>query len=220
MMKILGKAMAVGVFLIVNVATQSALANVCQTHQNQKSKHYDSISLKDCQAKSGVIRIQKNEKIGLVTPNGKIIVAPTYDYVSNLGNQDSDKLFVSRNGKWGVINTQGKVLIPIKYDFVSPIHNSPLYIVQKNDEPLIELQGMTIEEVDIVLSLLMFLKNMNVDSYAQMHKAKFGLLDGDDKLILPIEYDGIEEMDNDFITVKKDGKSLLIDKLGDVLKDD
>lgn len=219
-MKRIGKVMVVGVFLMVNVVMQSALASICQTHHNQKPKHYDSISIEDCQAKSTAIRVQKNEKIGLVTPNGKTIVAPTYDYVSNLGNQDSDKLFVSRNGKWGVINKQGKVLIPIKYDFVSPINNSPLYIVQKNDEPLIELQGMTMNEVDIVLSLLMFLKNMNVDSYAQMHQAKFGLLDANNKLILPIEYDGIEEMDSDFITVKKDGKSLLIDKLGDVLKDE
>lgn len=204
--------------LLIILTSQSVLANICQENSDI-AKQYDSISVKDCQDKTNLIRVQKSGKVGLVDMSGKVMLAPTYDYISDFNIKETEKMFVNNDGKWGVIDKQGNVLIPLQYDFILPIDNSPLHIVQKNAEPLPAWSDMDLNEKDLMLAMLLLVQQMSMEIYAQVYQAKFGLIDANNQLILPMEYDSVDEMDKDFITVKKDGKRLLIDKLGDVLKD-
>lgn len=123
----------------------------------------------------------------------------------------------TENGLMGVKDYTGKVLVPCEYDAVYPDIQNGYYVVWKDDkvglyEPTVGLTVPCIYDGGIKTS-----HSVEHDSYmpAQIGK-KYGVLNPNGKLVVPVEYDEIDVNDN-FICAKKDGKCGVLTLEGEVL---
>ncbi len=67
----------------------------------------------------GFYAFEENEKFGLKSKKGQVIIPSKYDFVVN---EDAYKLVIaSIANKWGIFDTTGKELTAIKYDDISMI---------------------------------------------------------------------------------------------------
>ena len=81
-------------------------------------KGYDSVSWT---VSDGVLAVMKNDKVGYVSTQGKLVVPTIYDnlidpddkYDETWSNDASEgRIVVAKNGKYGIIDTSNKVILP------------------------------------------------------------------------------------------------------------
>ena len=129
-----------------------------------------------------------NNKFGVVNQLGKIQVPFLYD--ENLYFDGNIFSIAKRNNKQGIIDINNKVLIPLKYISVSQIDDEDLMLFVLSDnkeEKIVDLSNKVIlsgyNQIKSVFDqpLKFIVKKSN----------KFGIVDLDDKIILPSEYDEI-----------------------------
>lgn len=136
----------------------------------------------------------KESLYGIMTTDGKIITPAIYDDIDTRAVdtrfvQDTLHLVAIKDGKRGVIGTDGKQLGKIKYDYVS-IYDRPLYELKLNGKPgFLNKQGK--ECIPFVY-----------DSYITTYESKgwylfrkgdkYGMVDSNNNIIFPFEYDDIE----------------------------
>lgn len=71
--------------------------------------------------KYGLMPVKKDNKIGFIDKNGKMIIGIQYDVIRN-GSGAYESVFyeglacVSKNGKFGYINNKGEAVIPLQYE--------------------------------------------------------------------------------------------------------
>ena len=83
---------------------------------------------------SNVLKVQKNNKYGLINLEGKEILPCEYDEISAIiGNENSIK--VSKDGKVGVVDNNGKKVIDIKYKNIEKLSDDYKngYIVENDN---------------------------------------------------------------------------------------
>ena len=84
-------------------------------------KGYDSVSWT---VSDGVLAVMKNDKVGYINTQGKLVVPTVYDnlidpddkYDETWSNDASEgRIVVAKNGKWGFIDGANKTVIPFQY---------------------------------------------------------------------------------------------------------
>jgi WG containing repeat len=92
------------------------------------------------------------------------------------------------NAACGIINVKGEIIFKPEWDYVQLLENNQKKGVYKNQD--------------------LFIVNKN---------GKVGVLDVSNKVIVPIEYDGIFSLHDDYVVVSKNGKTGVIDKKGNTI---
>ncbi len=65
------------------------------------------------------IKAKINGKWSLLDQNGKMIIPPKYDDVSNIDRETKSVFYVVKDEKIGIVNKQGEEITPIDYDVIS-----------------------------------------------------------------------------------------------------
>ena len=170
-----------------------------------------------------LIPIIRGHKIGFMDSHARVIIDPVYDSFKGKFLDNYDYICVKKNDKWGVVNFEGEICQEIEYDYiVQGIINYELhpwerdylftlckekqYAVIKNDiecgkETLVDFG--TYDWISGFDSRLAIVRKGN----------KYGIIDNFGTLVLPIEYNHIEEFYNKGKTSTKAYKAGTVDEL-------
>lgn len=176
---------------------------------------YDGLGgFKNIAYSEDMIVFRADNKYGYLDKNGKIVIAPIY---SNAYEFEHGQAIVSKDGGVGIIDVNGNFIIePDKYSNIFRYCN--IYYAWKKDSRhkcILSLNGDIL--FDNMLGDFLLVKNGTI---IVSENKKYGLIDTDGKIIIPIIYDGITEMgDNGLISVLKSGKWGIVNKNNDVVVD-
>lgn len=163
----------------------------------------DSIHFKD------QYHAYKGDLQGIINPYLEKDVLPvSFKHIEHFSN-----CYITTNSKGqnGVFSALGKVIIPEEYEFYN-IGENKIFAVKNAKEYLLSLENNTYTETEVLFGE--FIKNkFNFSGFSksryQIFKAenKFGVIDNKNKLVIPAEYDFIQEIyaTGEFI-VKKNNK--------------
>lgn len=144
-----------------------------------------------------------NEKVGLMTKEGEIIIQPIYQDLKMLfGN---NLIGIQQNNKWGVIdfNTKQEVL-PIQFDKLE--YRYPCYKTVTDGNSV--LYDLSFQPLD--LPVYDFISPLKENLFGVQNNGKKGTIDKDGNEVIPIIYDDFKFLEN-YIAVKKDGLWGLMD---------
>lgn len=165
----------------------------------------------------------ENKRGFLNVKNGEIIINADSNNYSNAWVFSEGLAAVVRNGKIGFINAKNEIVIPFKYcyfdkynayDFGYLFHNDCCVITnEKGKFGLINKKGEWILNpiYDKILPL-------HENGYRLVvNKEKYGVIDSNNNIVYPTEYDYIDIVSNGFV-LAKEGKMWQIDFSGKVTK--
>lgn len=164
-----------------------------------------------------------NKRGFLNVKNGEIIIDADSNNYSNAWVFSEGLAAVVRNGKIGFINAKNEIVIPFKYcyfdkynayDFGYLFHNDCCVMTnEKGELGLINKKGEWILNpiYDEILPL-------HENGYRLVvNKEKYGVIDSNNNIVYPAEYDYIDIVSNGFV-LAKEGKMWQIDFSGKVTK--
>lgn len=151
-------------------------------------------------------------KYGVVDEEGVVYIPVNYDEISLFqeGNNYRDNVYkCQRNGKLGLVNAQDITLLQCKYSSIK--HSGEyVYLVKNGKNGYAELEG-----TDEVKSLIPCIYD-KLESYSKdapmraTYNGKEGMIDGNNKIIIPFEYSNIGKFYNvgayNMAWVEQDGK--------------
>ncbi|MCL1917304.1 MAG: WG repeat-containing protein [Peptococcaceae bacterium] len=166
-------------------------------------------------------------KYGYIDTTGKEVIPLIYednleDYKAEDGPlktlfSENGFAAVYKNGKWGYIDTEGHVVVPFEYENTYHYNEDKIALVQKNGKwgvfDLFGGQSVLPTEYDDIAVIAENLKRIRKGN-------KFGVIDADGNIILPVEYDFVftfsefSEGSKGLAAVQKDGKWGYIDAGG------
>lgn len=165
----------------------------------------------------------ENKRGFLNVKNGEIIIDVDSNNYSNAWVFSEGLAAVVRNGKIGFINAKNEIVIPFKYcyfdkynayDFGYLFHNDCCVITnEKGKFGLINKKGEWILN-PIYDEILPLQKN---GYRLVVNKEKYGVIDSNNNIVYPTEYDYIDIVSNGFV-LAKEGKMWQIDFSGKVTK--
>jgi len=133
---------------------------------------------------AGKLIIKQNNKYGLVSENGGIILRVIYDSIELLYSADFYR--VQKNGMYGICDLAGKELLPCTY---SSIETTAEY-VKKTIASEQQERYSTSKTLSADHQISMLLKK---NLFLVKEKGVFGVIDRNQKIIIPIQYDSIGE---------------------------
>ena len=163
---------------------------------------------------SNVLKVQKNNKYGLINLEGKEILPCEYDEISAIiGNENSIK--VSKDGKVGVVDNNGKKVIDIKYKNIEKLSDDYKngYIVENDNN----LYGT----VDCANNRILESKYTEINPVYEngMYIVKgtkgYNVVDKTGNIITKKEYEDITDIKNSQIIVAENKKYGLINTSGE-----
>lgn len=151
-------------------------------------------------------------KYGVVDEEGVVYIPVNYDEISLFqeGNNYRDNVYkCQRNGKLGLVNAQDITLLQCEYSSIK--HSGEyVYLVKNGKNGYTELKG-----TDEVKSLIPCIYD-KLESYSKdapmraTYNGKEGMIDGNNKIIIPFEYSNIGKFYNvgayNMAWVEQDGK--------------
>ena len=151
-------------------------------------------------------------KYGVVDEEGVVYIPVNYDEISLFqeGNNYRDNVYkCQRNGKFGLVNAQDITLLQCEYSSIK--HSGEyVYLVKNGKNGYAELKG-----TDEVKSLIPCIYD-KLESYSKdapmraTYNGKEGMIDGNNKIIIPFEYSNIGKFYNvgayNMAWVEQDGK--------------
>lgn len=151
-------------------------------------------------------------KYGVVDEEGVVYIPVNYDNISLFqeGNNYRDNVYkCQRNGKFGLVNAQDIILLQCEYSSIK--HSGEyVYLVKNGKNGYAELKG-----TDEVKSLIPCIYD-KLESYSKdapmraTYNGKEGMIDGNNKIIIPFEYSNIGKFYNvgayNMAWVEQDGK--------------
>jgi hypothetical protein len=145
--------------------------------------------------KTGLAKVRKNGKAGLIDRNGKIFVPFNYGEIGVV----SDLIACMKNDRWGFIDKMGKERIKMTYGFAESFENGCGIITKDSLMGVIDINEKTvIQNVYSSINWLDDTKLLQVET-----GGLFGLYDTDGKILLPVTYQSITKVNDDFLLLKK-----------------
>lgn len=151
-------------------------------------------------------------KYGVVDEEGVVYIPVNYDNISLFkeGNNYRDNVYIcQRNGKLGLVNSQDITLLQCEYSRIRH-WDEYVYLVKNGKNGYAELKG-----TDEVKSLIPCIYD-KLESYSKdapmraTYNGKEGMIDGNNKIIIPFEYSNIGKFYNvgayNMAWVEQDGK--------------
>lgn len=151
---------------------------------------------------------------GLVDEQGRAITSPKYREMRRL----NDALFVVSDGeKYGVIDRADKTILPMVYDYILPETENTYVILQNNKRGLMDNKGniLVMPKYDYFSDEggLIITKDNPMDEASRW----VGVMDYQENVIIPFEYENIESF-ADYFTANKNGKVLLLNHDNQVIE--
>lgn len=157
----------------------------------------------------GLAEVKQNGKYGFIDKSGNFIGFRQYDYVYDFRGG----LAKVKDGKfYGLINKRGNIIIPLKYTKIR--HNG------KNNKIIFNRyrdEGFINNIYDNYTHYYDFKEKFGNNYFKVKINDKYGVINQQGKIIIPIIYDGIGEFSNDFIYVSENNKRRIINIDGDVI---
>ena len=157
--------------------------------------------------KNGILVAEKNEKLGIVNKDGKLIVDFIYDEIQNF-SEPTDLLPVKLGDKWGAIDKIGNTIIDFEFDdflnFDSNYDNViDEYIIAEKDNKYgcIDKTGKTL--IEFKYDSLMETANDNL--LLAVNNQKIGFINLEGKTIIDFKYDKFSLYNTEFTLNNKLG---------------
>jgi hypothetical protein len=152
------------------------------------------------------VTVQLGNKIGLVNIRGTEVLAPLFDEVIE---SFADSIFTVKNdGKLLVVNSQGETIFDGKYEEVIPISGlRGFYIIRENGKYglLKKGEGYIIPNEYSLLQVHQLRKSyLEFKTKTSAKKEKYGIIDFENKIILPAEFDSIKMINQNVFLTKND----------------
>lgn len=163
---------------------------------------------------SGLINVCKNDKWGCLDLEGNIVIPLIYDWIFPFGKDPWDTTGAKRNGKWGIINRKGDEVIPCIYDN-EIVFNKNSAIVSLNGK-IGEIDKKGKEIIPCQYACLEPLVNSS-NLFKVMENDKWGVLDADGCVMIPLIYEKICEVYTDYVIVKQNGHFGLVNLNGEII---
>lgn len=165
----------------------------------------------------------KNNKVGVLSADGKTTVEPIYDEIiyNSRYNDDWSLIAITRmDKKMGLINiSTGEILAkPIyKHIFSMGKGDSVLFCLRDDDG-----NNMVMDKYGKILipPTLDIIYSLSYDSDLLIKKnqtGKVGLINRNNEIVIPIMYDEIEKLDSDQLLVKNNGQYGVINEQNEIL---
>ncbi len=164
---------------------------------------------------TSLIQVQKNDKIGYITKNGKLIIPIEYD--NGTVNNFKDKVIgVKKNGKWGYINFQNKVVTDFIYDLVYTESNGASVVKKDNKYGYVDVVGK-----QFVNTIYDDVENFSDNGLGiVVLNGKRGCIDKTGKLLVATEFEkSPKQLNATLFAVYKNGKYGVIKTDGNMLFD-
>ena len=153
----------------------------------------------------GKAKVKKSGKWGIADTNGNIIIQLEYEQIDKF---DGDKLSAKKGNKLGIIDFTGKIILPFEYDQINDLIDGEAKVYKENRWGLIDGNGNIIIE-DATKIAPGLLKGTKF--------GKWGIAKIDGKIIIPFEFDEIDDFIDGKIRVKTANHWGVIDENGKVL---
>lgn len=154
---------------------------------------YDSV---EYFTQNGLSAVMRNGKSGFIDRNGREIIPVAYEMVK--GEQLDDFVIVRKNYKWAFFSNTGKQLTDFLYTDVQRAWKGDDTTFFENGPASVKVNGKYIflnKNLHPAFSNLSFDSATSFDSNKNaivMKNEKFGILNNDGKLVIPIAYTAIE----------------------------
>jgi len=145
---------------------------------------------------------KKYSGYGCIGEKGQIIIPFEYDEILKFID---GKAKAKKNEKYGYINEQGETLIPFEYDSIGDFIENTVSAKKNFHNGIIDINGN---------ALLQNIKIIKGNARKGEKFGKWGVEDLEGNLIIPFEYDTIEEFIDGKAKVKSNGKYGYIDEKG------
>jgi WG containing repeat len=149
----------------------------------------------------------------------KVVLEGDYDEISIMHTQKRPILQVKQNGLWGIMNYQKQMLVPCQYESIEAIFQEYAFVKKSGKVGVVNFSNQIIIpfEYDRCAGRL---KNGLFSIGVKDAKGgyKYSLIDSTGRVLLPAEYQQIEQFYYiDLIKVKKDEKYAIVDPTGKML---
>lgn len=135
----------------------------------------------------GLAVVQKNDKCGVIDTFGKEIVPLKYEGL----NVVNGFIVTKTDCKYGLLDSLGRTLLPMEYDMISPFSASSLLLMKENKSSLYLINRNKIISGFNFLQSLSNAAPLFLVEKTQNNSRKFGVIDENEKFIIPLEYDNI-----------------------------
>ncbi|MGK0390314.1 MAG: hypothetical protein ACI94Y_003066 [Maribacter sp.] len=161
---------------------------------------------------SNLYPIKKGGKWGVINQQGKIIIQPTYDAISNFKHYGY--AVIQKEGNSGLIDSRGAFVFPAKYKDLRVISKHLFGIKSEGTWNVIDKQGnILIRDYDSASPL-------DDKHILYWQKELCGLVDLNGKIIIPANYQSIKwDKDKTLFIVKKNKKIGLYTTKGEVIRE-
>lgn len=152
------------------------------------------------------ITVQIGSKIGLVNIRGEEVLAPLFDEVIE---SFPDSIFTVKNdGQLLVVNGQGETIFDGKYEEVVPISGfRDFYIIRENGKYGLLKKGVgyVIPKEYSLLQVHQLRRSfLEFKTETSAKKEKYGIIDFENNIILPAEFDSIKMVNKNVFLTKND----------------
>lgn len=147
-----------------------------------------------------------------------ILLSLLYSYISF--GQTSLVQVKADNGFWGYADLKGNLVIPAQYKNCDPFSSNGLAVVEKDDKyTIINTKGETIPTEVQGFSIIESTFGIGAKGYANdllgiKSGKKWGYLNAQGKIAIPLKYDFITEFDGGYAAATTGGRYLVLDTKG------
>ena len=175
----------------------------------------------------GVFRVWRNDRIGLIDSDGKVLLEPEYDSLVPI--PEKELVIVRNDGLYGVTDYAGKEIVPFVYSGISYDNSGAGGLKVTCGETHEDEQGTRyqtkygflgfteedyFEEISPVYDFMFFFEG---DRAVVEVQGKYGIIRRDGSLEYPIEYDSIRLYENGSLALWTGDTVELIDSDGNVI---
>ena len=145
--------------------------------------------------KSGLAKVRKNEKAGLIDEKGKIFVPFNFGEIGLI----SDMIACMKNDKWGYFDKMGKERIKMNYEYAESFRNGCGIITKDSLMGVIDITEKNL--IQNVYSTITWLDDTNL--LLVESGGIFGVYDPKGELLIPVSYQSITKVNDEYLLLKK-----------------
>ncbi|MEK7433706.1 MAG: WG repeat-containing protein [Cyanobacteriota bacterium] len=154
--------------------------------------------------------VKLDDKFGLVNYKGEFLLDINYKILFSLNLEN--KFVFQKNDKFGVIDINKKIIIEPIYDFISSFY-SDLTTFSIDNKFLYLNKNLEVVFTSEYNAFIPY--NYSNISYLMVQKDnKFGFIDKKGKVVVPVKYDKVKDIENGYFKVKLDGRWGTVDEKG------
>ncbi len=136
------------------------------------------------------------DRYGLLNGKGEPLVPFEYQELKKQKMRDSSRFFFGgllacQYDKWGLVDTFGQAIVPLEFESGKWLNKSTLYFYRRGRQLALDNEGHTLFEGDYQYAEMASSPRLNKWYFVAMKDGKMGLIDWDNNIILPFEYEAL-----------------------------